>query len=209
MHNFSGSTTNPPHQEEARNEFSLNFQMETISDLQFPNCVSKFTCSFVTAATRNYYTRLQQNWLPSQELTGPRQDASFSPKNVLLMPYFQRVPRVCRCVLSSFSRVRCFTTPWTVAHQALLSMGLSRQEYWSGQPFLPPEDLPDQGIEPASLMPPALAGRFFTTSATWEAQRAPQLTSFVCLFWLLCEACGILVSPPGIEPGLCSGSSES
>ena len=47
-----------------------------------------------------------------------------------------------------------------VAHQAPLSMGFSRHEYWSGLPFLPPEDFPDPGIEPTS---PALAGGFFTT----------------------------------------------
>ena len=48
-------------------------------------------------------------------------------------------------------------------------MGFSRQESWSGLPCLPPEDLPDPGIEPVSLMTPALAGGFFTTGATWEA----------------------------------------
>ena len=53
-------------------------------------------------------------------------------------------------------------TPWTVAHQAPLSMGFSRQEYWSGLPFPSPGDLPDPGIEPASLVSPALAGGFFT-----------------------------------------------
>ena len=64
----------------------------------------------------------------------------------------------------------CLTlTPWTVAHQASLSMGFSRQEHWSGLPFPPPRDLPDPGIEPVSLGCPALAGGFFTTSATWEA----------------------------------------
>ena len=54
--------------------------------------------------------------------------------------------------------------------QAPLSMGFSRQEYWSGLPCPPPGDLPDPGTEPASLMPPALAGGFFTSSAPWEAQ---------------------------------------
>ena len=48
-------------------------------------------------------------------------------------------------------------------------MGFSREEYWSGLPCPPPGDLPDPGIEAASLMCPALAGRIFTTSATWEA----------------------------------------
>ena len=57
-------------------------------------------------------------------------------------------------------------TPWTIACQAPLSMGFPRQEYWSGLPFPPPGNLPNPGIEPTS---PALAGGFFTTSATREA----------------------------------------
>jgi len=52
--------------------------------------------------------------------------------------------------------------PWTVAHQAPLSSGFSRQEYWSGLPFPPPRDLPDPGIKPASLASPAWAGGFYT-----------------------------------------------
>ena len=52
--------------------------------------------------------------------------------------------------LSSFSHVQLFATPWTVACQAPLSMGFSRQEYWSGLPFPFPGDLPDLGIEPRS-----------------------------------------------------------
>ena len=53
-----------------------------------------------------------------------------------------------------------FATPWTVAHQAPLSIGFPRQEYWSGLPFPSPGDLPRSGMEPVS---PALAGRFYTT----------------------------------------------
>ena len=68
------------------------------------------------------------------------------------------------CVLSCFSCVRLFLTLWTIAHQAPLSMGFSRQEYWSGLPCPPSGDLPDPGNEPMSLMSPALAGGFFTTS---------------------------------------------
>jgi len=56
----------------------------------------------------------------------------------------------------------------TVAHEAPLSMGFSKQEYWSGLPCPPPGDLPNPGTEPTSLMSPALAGRFVTTSTTWE-----------------------------------------
>ena len=75
----------------------------------------------------------------------------------------------CACVLSHFSHFPLFATLWTIAHQVPLSMGFFRQGYWSGLPFPPPGSLPDPGIEPASHVAPALADRFFTTSATWEA----------------------------------------
>ena len=75
---------------------------------------------------------------------------------------------VCAHVLSHISCVWLFATPWTVAHQAPLSMGFSRQEYWSGLPFPPPGHLPSPVMESASLESPALAGGFFTISATWE-----------------------------------------
>ena len=64
---------------------------------------------------------------------------------------------VCARSVMSYS-----ATPWTVAHQASLSMGFSRQEYWSGLPCPPPGSLPDPGNKLASLDSPALAGRFFT-----------------------------------------------
>ena len=73
------------------------------------------------------------------------------------------------CVLSHFSRVRLCVTIRIVACQVPLSTGFSRKEYWSGLPFPSPGDLPNPGIKPRSLMSPALAGRFFTTSATWKA----------------------------------------
>ena len=65
------------------------------------------------------------------------------------------------CMLSCFSCVRLFATPWTVACPAPLSMGFSRQEYWFGLPFPTPGDLPDPGIEPMSLISLALADGFF------------------------------------------------
>ena len=52
--------------------------------------------------------------------------------------------------VKSLSRVRLFVTPWTVAYQLRPSMGVSKQEYWSGLPFRSPGDLPDPGIEPGS-----------------------------------------------------------
>ena len=70
------------------------------------------------------------------------------------------------CVLSGFRRVRLLATVWTIAHKAPLSLGFSRQGYWSGLPFPSPGDLPNPGIKPVSLMPPALAGGFFTMSAS-------------------------------------------
>ena len=73
------------------------------------------------------------------------------------------------CVLSNFSHVRLCVTRWTVAHQAPLSMGFPRQEYWNGLLCPPLGDLPDPGIEPMSLASSALAGGLFITSTTWEA----------------------------------------
>ena len=66
-----------------------------------------------------------------------------------------------------------------------LSMGFSRQEYWSGLPCPPPGDLPNPGIKPESLISPALAAGFFTTSTTWEAQSAEQkrLKCGNCVGW--------------------------
>ena len=72
-------------------------------------------------------------------------------------------------MLGHFSHVQLLATQWAVARQAPLSVGFSRQEYWSRLLCPPPGDLPDPGIEPVVSNVPALAGRFFTTGATWEA----------------------------------------
>ena len=73
-------------------------------------------------------------------------------------------------MLSDFIRVRLFVTPWTVARQAPLTMGLSQARIRSGLPFPPPGDLPNPGIKHVSLTSPASAEGFFTTSTTWGAQ---------------------------------------
>ena len=78
-----------------------------------------------------------------------------------LYPFSLYNPNVI-CVFQ-LSCVWLFATPWAVASQAPLSMGFSRQEYWGGLSFPPTGDIPDPGIEPASLASPALAGRFFTS----------------------------------------------
>ena len=72
-------------------------------------------------------------------------------------------------VLSGFSWVQLCATLWTVARQAPLSVGFSRQQYWSGLPCPAPRDLLDPGVKPGSPMSPTLAGGLFTTSTTWEA----------------------------------------
>ena len=77
-------------------------------------------------------------------------------------------------MLSCFSCVQLCGTVLTVAHQAPLSMGFSRQEHCSGLPCPPSGDLLNPGIKPTSLMSPALASRFFTTSSTREAPHLPQ-----------------------------------
>ena len=101
--------------------------------------------------------------------------------------------------------------PMGCTHQSPLSMGFSRQEYWSGLPFPPPGDFPDAGIEPAS---PALAGGFFTTSATWEAPRRVtpahsnglavtsmirQSQQLAALYWLL-SVCSGFYKQTGTAP---------
>ena len=84
-------------------------------------------------------------------------------------------------------RVRLFVTLWTAACQAPLSTAFSRQQYWSVLPFPPLGDLltKEDPVSPAS---PALAGGFFTTSATWEAWDSPKTVSidWVCFFFGLC-----------------------
>ena len=75
--------------------------------------------------------------------------------------------KISKCA-QLLSCVRLLAAAWTVAHQPPLPMEFSRQEYWSGLPFPPPGDLPYSGIERTSLTSHALAGGFFTTSASWK-----------------------------------------
>ena len=105
-----------------------------------------------------------------------------------------------------FSLLQLFVTPWTVAHQAPLSMEFSRQEYWSRVSFPSPGVLPDPGIEPMSSVSPALAGRFFATGPPGKLEG-----SFSCGMQILSFRIWNLVSWPEIEPGRahCTGSMES
>ena len=107
---------------------------------------------------------------------------------VLVFLIIPLIYQSCICVrvhVQSFSRVRLFVTLWTIVCQAPLSVGFSRQEYWSGLPFPPSGDLPDPGTEPsspASPASPALAGRFFTTEPPGKLNLP--LTSKTLISWI-------------------------
>ena len=112
----------------------------------------------------------------------------------------------CMCAQSGLT-----VTPWTIACQAPLSMEFSRQEHWSGLPFPSPGDLPDPGVEPTSLVSPALAGRFLITSSTWESH-----TSVILCGCSVTQSCPTLRHHglqharhpcPSPSPGACSNSS--
>ena len=117
-------------------------------------------------------------------------------------------------MLSCFSGVWLSVTPWTVACQAFLSMGFSREEYWSGLPCSHPWYLSDPGIKPTSLMSPALADGFFTTSTTCRASYiGGQLSLFVvqsvtklCSTQRPQELQSARLPCPSLYPGACSDS---
>ena len=89
---------------------------------------------------------------------------------------------VCAKSLQSYLTL-CNPMDYSPDLQASLPMGFSRQEYWSGLSCPPPGDLPNPGIEPSSLASPALAGRFFIISATWEIHLfLPLYTQNLCTF---------------------------
>ena len=90
--------------------------------------------------------------------------------------------------------VRLSATPWTVAYKAPLSIGFSRQEYWSGLPFSPPGDLPDAGIELVSLASPVLAGGFLHW-VTREAAAAAAAAAAKSL-----QSCPTLCDPTDSSP---------
>ena len=100
------------------------------------------------------FLSLINRWSIAVIKTNPRR-SSFSRK----MIHKLHLTGVIHSITSVMSNSE---TPWTVAHQAPLSMGFFRQEYWSRLPFSTPGGLPNPGIEPMSLSSPALAGRFFT-----------------------------------------------
>ena len=92
-----------------------------------------------------------------------------SPLHDTPSPVWKPIPVALSCAKSVQSCLALCDPVDCITRQAPLSMGFSRQEYWSGLPCPSPGDLPHPGINPTSLTSPALAGGFFTTSTTWEA----------------------------------------
>ena len=107
---------------------------------------------------------------------------SFITQGWFKVSFHRRLNSWWKWKCSSLSHVRLFSTLWTLACQAPLTMGFSRQEYWSGLPCPPPGGLPDSGIEPHLF---CISRRFFTTSAPWEARKATDF-SVTNSFFLLC-----------------------
>ena len=108
--------------------------------------------------------------------------------------------RVYACMLSYFSCVWLCVTLWTVVCQVPLSMGFSRQQQWSGLPFPSPRDLPNPKTESESLLSPALAGWFFTTSVPYALLQEIFQTqgSNLCLLHLLHrQGDSLSLMPPG------------
>ena len=103
----------------------------------------------------------------------------------------------------SLQCVRLFATLWTVAHQALLSMGFSTLGYWSELPCPPPEDFPDPRTEATSLISSALSSRFFTASATWEAPKVAYLSmdTSLAVIVALADSCVKSSSPCQVPDG--------
>ena len=114
--------------------------------------------------------------LSSQSLMEKNHGVSLSELVKICWPTRRKynLMKVAHMCAQSLQCVRLFVTLWTIAHQDPLSMGFSRQEYQNWMPCHPPGYLPDPGVEPTSL---ALVGRFFTTSATWEAPESSILLS--------------------------------
>ena len=122
-----------------------------------PTC-NRMDCSPLGSSVHGIPQATVLEWVAipfSRRFSWPRDQTCISCIGKWIL-YHQATREACACMLSHFSRVRFFVTLWTVACQAPLSMGFSRQEYWSGWPCLPPGDLPDLGIKPASPAAPLL-----------------------------------------------------
>ena len=128
---------------------------------------------------------LEPDWLHSMENRGWYQH---SPDWSHPGPIMEGVcfPRLC-AMLSCFSHIQLFGTPWNVAHSAPLSMGFCRQAYWSGLLFPSPGDIPDPGMKPKSSASPALPVNSLPLNHLGSSRLCPMQTvdgTHICGEWL-------------------------
>ena len=170
-----------PDSRNVKSIYSVKHHLLPSPSLVLPTCVCRYELPMVESMIKGLTLVDQQVWIPPlphskfitmtmschlvflASLTASYQLHYSSVKRIYTQVAGLRPPLLLPgCVLSHFSCVQLFATIQTVACQAPLPMGFSRQGYWSGLPCPPPGDLPDPGIVPTSLMPPALAGGFFS-----------------------------------------------
>ena len=119
----------------------------------------------------------QNHWLKDSTI-GPVLASLVLSQFLVNIPAKGRKNSIPCAHVQSLSHVQLFVTPQTVAHQAPLSMGLSRQEYWSELPFPHPRDFPNPGIKPMSAVSPTLVGRFFTAEPPGKPSDSPCFLQF-------------------------------
>ena len=119
-----------------------------------------FTCRNPSSTTLTRQSRFTSRALRHVARMCPSSDIKRAAFSVIFLPLNYKLCTHA-CVRSHCSCVRLFAALWTVAR--FLSTGFSGQEHWRESPCRPPEDLPDPGVEPTSLMSPASADSFFTT----------------------------------------------
>ena len=130
-----------------------------------PTCAGSFFTTSTTWECQNYISINQNKNENRKQQDNPVPSLLLAPCNEGWLPLVFIIVHA-----PSLSHVQLFETPWTIACQAPLSLGLFRQEYWSGLPCPPPGDLPNPGIESTSPVSPALAGGFFTTEPPGKPQ---------------------------------------
>ena len=141
----------------------MNFKSWTLKDAN-TRCISVrcgWNCSLPSVSYCWWsFSSTSSHLLSLQSVTLLACSLNASPCVPAAVPYYCTFQgTMSTCMLTCISRVWLFAIPWTVAHQAPLSVGFSRQECWSAFPCLTPGDLPNPGIEPRSLTSFALAGR--------------------------------------------------
>ena len=143
--------------------------------IRAPTCLVNKALERSSSLSSHLHICLSCSWVLTGSLAWPP-NTSIGPISLMFRWHIERCSEspTCGCVKSLQScPTLCDLTLWTAARQAPLSVGIFRQEYWSGLPCPPLGDLLNPGIEAASPVSPALAGGFFTTIATCEASESP------------------------------------